>query len=48
MKLTAAFNVRGGIYTHVAAEHRANNWAPKHPLPAAAWHADPTAEGETP
>ena len=23
MRLTAVFNVRGGIYTHVSAEHRA-------------------------
>ena len=26
MRLTARFNVRGGIYTQVAAEHRAKNW----------------------
>ena len=46
MRLTAVFNVRGGIYTHVAAEHRARGWSGA--LPPAAWHADPTAEGETP
>jgi 7-cyano-7-deazaguanine reductase len=28
MRLTAKFNVRGGIYTTVAAEHRAPNWTP--------------------
>lgn len=26
MRLTARFNVRGGIYTTVVAEHRAENW----------------------
>lgn len=31
MRLTAAFNVRGGIYTTVVAEHRAPGWeAPSH------------------
>jgi 7-cyano-7-deazaguanine reductase len=35
MRLTAEFNVRGGIYTHVVAEHRAPGWqpAPKVELP---------------
>jgi len=28
MRLTAKFNVRGGIYTTVAAEHRNETWAP--------------------
>lgn len=28
MRLTADFNVRGGIYTTVVAEHRAENWIP--------------------
>lgn len=46
MRLTAVFNVRGGIYTHVSAEHRAKNW--KGALPPAAWHVDPTAAGHTP
>lgn len=46
MRLTAVFNVRGGVYTHVAAEHRARGWAGT--LPPAAWHSDPTATGETP
>lgn len=32
MRLTAEFNVRGGIYTTVAAEHRAPDWTP--PAPA--------------
>ena len=27
MRLTAEFNVRGGIYTTVVAEHRADDWA---------------------
>lgn len=46
MRLTAVFNVRGGIYTHVVAEHRERDWTGK--LPPAAWHRDPTAEGDTP
>jgi 7-cyano-7-deazaguanine reductase len=28
MRLTAEFNVRGGIYTTVVAEHRAPGWSP--------------------
>jgi 7-cyano-7-deazaguanine reductase len=28
MRLTADFNVRGGIYTQVVAEHRADGWTP--------------------
>ena len=28
MRLTADFNVRGGIYTTVVAEHRAQDWRP--------------------
>ena len=28
MRLTATFNVRGGLYTSVGAEHRAPAWAP--------------------
>jgi 7-cyano-7-deazaguanine reductase len=28
MRLTARFNVRGGIYTTVVAEHRAPGWTP--------------------
>lgn len=28
MRLTAEFNVRGGIYTTVVAEHRAPGWTP--------------------
>ncbi|MCP3666511.1 MAG: NADPH-dependent 7-cyano-7-deazaguanine reductase QueF [Gammaproteobacteria bacterium] len=28
MRLTAEFNVRGGIYTTVVAEHRAPSWEP--------------------
>lgn len=32
MRLTAEFNVRGGIYTHVVAEHRASDWEPPTPV----------------
>lgn len=28
IRLTAKFNVRGGIYTSVVAEHRKNGWKP--------------------
>lgn len=46
MRLTAVFNVRGGVYTHVSAEHRAKGW--KNSLPPAAWHVDPTGQSQTP
>ena len=46
MEIKGVFNVRGGIYTHVVAEHRARGWSGT--LPPAAWHSDPTAEGQTP
>ncbi len=32
MRLTAEFNVRGGIYTTVVAEHRAAGWAAPAPV----------------
>jgi len=32
MRLTAEFNVRGGIYTSVTAEHRAADWSPEPPV----------------
>jgi len=32
MRLTAEFNVRGGIYTTVVAEHRACDWQPHSPV----------------
>jgi 7-cyano-7-deazaguanine reductase len=32
MRLTAKFNVRGGIYTTVTAEHRAVGWTPPPPV----------------
>jgi len=32
MRLTAEFNVRGGIYTTVVAEHRRPGWAPADPV----------------
>jgi 7-cyano-7-deazaguanine reductase len=32
MRLTAEFNVRGGIYTSVVAEHRAEGWQPPVPV----------------
>ncbi|MBN1379354.1 MAG: NADPH-dependent 7-cyano-7-deazaguanine reductase QueF [Gammaproteobacteria bacterium] len=32
MRLTAEFNVRGGLYTTVVAEHRAQGWQPADPV----------------
>jgi 7-cyano-7-deazaguanine reductase len=32
MRLTAEFNVRGGIYTTVVAEHRRAGWTPETPV----------------
>ena len=32
MRLTADFNVRGGLYTTVVAEHRAPGWEPPDPV----------------
>jgi 7-cyano-7-deazaguanine reductase len=37
IRLTAEFNVRGGIYTTVVAEHRKKGWEP---APAVALPAD--------
>jgi len=37
MRLTADWYVRGGIYTHVAVEHRAPGWTPQFELPPALW-----------
>ena len=33
MRLSARFNVRGGIYTTVVAEHRRSGWVPASPIP---------------
>jgi len=32
MRITAEFNVRGGVYTTVVAEHKADNWQPTTPV----------------
>ena len=32
MRLTANFNVRGGIYTTVVVEHRGSGWLPQDPV----------------
>lgn len=43
MRLLARWNVRGGIFTHVLAEHRAPGWSPSIPLPPLAFvPASPT------
>lgn len=46
MRVTAVFNVRGGVYTHVVAEQRQDGW--NGAILPAAWHVDPTGAGETP
>ena len=35
-RIAARWNVRGGIYTHITAEHRAKKWKPAQPLAFAA------------
>ena len=32
MRVTAEFNVRGGVYTTIVAEHRANGWIAPEPV----------------
>lgn len=32
LRLTSEFNVRGGLYTTVVAEHQASNWQPRPPI----------------
>lgn len=32
MRLSAEFNVRGGVYTTVVAEHKADDWEPSAPV----------------
>ena len=32
MRLTAEFNVRGGIYTTIVVEHKMDNWTPSVPV----------------
>jgi len=32
MRVTADFNVRGGVYTQIVAEHRAENWVAPEPV----------------
>ncbi len=32
MRLTATFNVRGGLYTTIVAEHMMNGWTPRPPI----------------
>ena len=34
MRVTAKFYVRGGIFTHIIAEHRQTNWVASIPLPS--------------
>jgi 7-cyano-7-deazaguanine reductase len=44
MRLTARFNVRGGIFTHVVAEHRKRGWKPPARVDVGAFPAaSPTA-----
>jgi 7-cyano-7-deazaguanine reductase len=39
MRLTARFNVRGGIFTHVVVEHRKRGWRPPVPVALGAFPA---------
>ena len=48
MRLLARWNVRGGIYTHVLAEHRAPGWSPAIPLPPLAFAAESPLRPQTP
>ncbi|MFT5665531.1 MAG: 7-cyano-7-deazaguanine reductase [Gammaproteobacteria bacterium] len=32
MRVSADFNVRGGVYTKITAEHRADNWVASEPV----------------
>jgi 7-cyano-7-deazaguanine reductase len=32
MRVSASFNVRGGVYTQIVAEHRAKNWVAPEPV----------------
>ncbi|MDR0379547.1 MAG: preQ(1) synthase [Candidatus Accumulibacter sp.] len=41
MRLTARFFVRGGIFTHVVAEHRKQGWQPKPRIDLAEFTAHP-------
>jgi 7-cyano-7-deazaguanine reductase len=41
MRLTARFNVRVGIFTHVVAEHRKRGWKPSQPVDVGALPAAP-------
>jgi 7-cyano-7-deazaguanine reductase len=35
-RISARWNVRGGIYTNIVAEHRTKGWRPKAPVPVVA------------
>ncbi len=39
-RISARWNVRGGIYTNIVAEHRAKGWKPKTPVPVVAARFD--------
>jgi 7-cyano-7-deazaguanine reductase len=43
VRMTAKWNVRGGIYTNVVTEHRKKGWKPQAPLPLAALSTPPVA-----
>ncbi|HSH06671.1 MAG TPA: preQ(1) synthase [Burkholderiales bacterium] len=44
-RLTACFNVRGGIFTTVVAEHRKRGWRPPRPVPLDALPAQSPRRG---
>jgi 7-cyano-7-deazaguanine reductase len=45
MRLTARFNVRGGIFTTVVAEHRKKGWKPSTPIELAEFAAQSSTRG---
>ena len=42
-RISAKWNVRGGIYTSIVAEHRAKRWKPASALPVVSGEPAPTA-----
>jgi 7-cyano-7-deazaguanine reductase len=45
MRLQARWNVRGGIFTNVVAEHRAKGWTPSIPIPSIAFAPESPIRG---
>lgn len=45
MRLTARFNVRGGIFTNIVAEHRKRGWKPGAPVALTSFEAESPTRG---